>query len=136
MPVFFNMKWLLDMFIPNFTITKKIIHNKNTTIYEYVYGSRRYLTDTWPPNIRHNGFPIKSVKRDDGIDVTQNVLKFSGPMRNYVHPLGVCVMKKKVSIKCHQLGGLRFELKDCFEKYKGTVIVEDIFNGLKIIHVE
>jgi hypothetical protein len=135
MPVFFNMKWIIDMFIPNFTVTKKFKHQK-VTIYEYVYGSKRYLSDTWPPNIRHTGLPIKSVKRDDGVDVTENVLKFSGPMRNYVHSLGVCKITKKLGIKSHKFGGVRFELCDHIEKYTGYVIVKDILGGLKTIHIE
>lgn len=135
MSVFFNMKWLIDNFISNFTITKTFKHKK-TTIYEYVYGSKRYLTDVWPPNIRHHGFPIKSVIRDDGEDVTKNVLRFSGPMRNYVHPLGVCKMYKKLSVKYNKFGRIHFEFEDHIEDYTGTVTVQDILGGLKTVHIE
>lgn len=135
MHVLFNMRWLLDTFTPNFTITRQF-NTDNITIYEYVYGSKRYFTDIWPPNTRHKGFPIKKVIREDGVDVTVNVLKFSGPLRNYVNPLGTSIMKKGVSINCHNLG-LHFEIINKFDKYYiGTVNVTDIFGNLKIIHIE
>ena len=128
------MRWLIDTLLPNFTKTKTF-ECDDLVITEYIYGSKRYMTDVWPPNIRRGtGFPIKSVIRDDGIDVTQNVLKFSGPMKNYIHPLGVCIIKKRISIKIKNFG-IRFELVDYIEKFSGTVAVTDIFGQLRIVHV-
>lgn len=125
------MRWFIDTLLPNFTVTRRF-----DNITEYIYGSKRYLTDVWPPDTtRRPGFPIRSVIRDDGVDVTKNVLKFSGPMRNYVHPLGVCLIKKKISVKFQNFG-IRFELCDYLEMYSGTVYVTDIFGQLRTIHVE
>lgn len=128
------MRWLLDTFVPNFTVTRSFVH-EDKTIYEYVYSSKRYLTDTWPPKTNHFGFPIKKVIREDGKDVTENVLRFSGPKRNFVHNLGVCTIKKKIFTKFHNFG-IRITIEDYIEKYNGTVYVSDIFGGLKIIHIE
>lgn len=129
------MIWFIDTLLPNFTITRRF-ENDGVQITEYIYGSKRYLTDVWPPDkIRRIGFPIRSVIRDDGVDVTENVLKFSGPMRNHIHPLGVCLIKKRISIKIKNFG-IRFELVDYIERYYGTVQVTDIFGNLRIINVE
>ena len=127
------MMWLIDTFLPNFTKIRSF-KSDDVEITEYIYGSKRYFTDTWPPK-RGIGFPIKSVIRDDGIDVTKNVLSFSGPMRNLVHPLGVCNMTKRISVKFVNFG-IRFELIDYIERYSGTVTVIDIFGNLKTIRFD
>ena len=129
------MLWLIDTFLPNFTIIRTFESDDKTTIYEYIYGSQRYYTDLWPPNTRHVGFPIKSVVRHDGIDVTNGVLKFSGPLRNYVHPLGASIIKKRISVSFRNFG-LHVEVVDYIDKYSGTVSVKDIFDNLKIVHIE
>lgn len=129
MIVLFNMLWLVDTITPNFTITRRF----DNGIVEYVYSSKKYFTDVWPPKTC-TSFPIKSVIREDGVDVTRNVLKFSGPKRNYINPLGVQLIKKKVTWKYHNFG-IRFELGDYFEEYHGTITVTDIFGNIKIMHV-
>lgn len=129
------MRWLIDTLLPNFTKTKTF-ESDGVEITEYIYGSKRYLTDVWPPNIRSgSGFPIRSVIREDGVDVTQNVLKFSGPMKNHIHHLGVCIIKKRISVKIKNFG-IRFELVDYIERYYGSVKVTDIFGNIRIVFVK
>lgn len=127
------MRWLIDTFLPNFTKIRTF-ESDGDEITEYIYGSKRYLTDTWPPK-RGIGFPIKSVIREDGTDVTHNVLKFSGPMRNFVHHLGICEITKRIRIKFINFS-IRFELVDYIERYSGTVTVTDIFGNLKTIRFD
>lgn len=127
----FNMLWLIDAFSKNFTIIRKF----DNDITEYVYGSHRYFTDVWPPNLRHIGFPIRSAIRDDGEDVTKMVLKFAGPRKNFVHPLGASKIKKRVRISFRNFG-IRFEIVDRLEKYHGPVTVTDIFGNIRTVCVE
>lgn len=123
------MLWLIDALSKNFTIIRNF-----DGITEYVYGSHRYFTDVWPPNLRHIGFPIHSAVRDDGEDVTKMVLKFAGPRKNYVHPLSASKMKKRIRVSFHNFK-IRFEIVDRIEKYSGTVTVTDIFGNLRTVCV-
>jgi hypothetical protein len=133
MRVSFNMLLLFDAFMffkrKNFTVTKEF-NVGDVTVKEYIYNMSRYFTDVWPPNISAGqGFPIMSVIRDDdGTDVTKSVLKFSGPRKNYVHPLGTLKRKRYLKIACLGLsGGVRFSIEEKFIPYEGTVTVTDIF---------
>lgn len=114
----------------NFTIVREFeFCGKN--IKEYVYNLKRYWTDVWPPP-RGIGPPIKAVTRDsDGIDVTKNVLKFSGPMKNYINPLGLYKKSRKITIKYTELGGIRFSYEPVWEPYTGTVTVTDALGTIK-----
>lgn len=100
------------------------------TIKEYVYNLKRYWTDIWPPP-RGTGPPIKKVTRDsDGLDVTKSVIKFSGPMKNYVNPLGLCTKKRKFVIRCKNLG-LQISYENVWEPYKGSITVTDTLDTIK-----
>ena len=118
---------LFDIFMyfrkKNFTILKEFEYfSTGKIVKEYVYNMKKYLTDEWPPK-RGAGPTIKKVIRDlDGADVTKEVLKFSGPMKNYVNPLGTYVKKKKFSLRFINFG-IQFVYEDTFEPYDGTVTV-------------
>ena len=136
----FNM--LIDAFLntliffkrKNFTITKEFdFCGKN--IKEYVYNMKRYFTDVWPPQ-RGIGPPIKTVIRDsDGVDVTKNVLKFSGPMKNHVNPLSVYMKRKKIIIKYPEFGKIRISYEYIWEPYHGSLTITDTLGFKKMIHV-
>lgn len=140
MLVLFNMEKLFDVFMffkrKNFTVTREFKMGENVHIWEYTYNMSRYLTDVWPPNTSSSsGFPIKSVIReDDGSDVTENVLKFSGPRKNYVNPVSLFKKRgRKLVVKCIGWGKFRLEFVDTWEPYYGNVIVSDVFGFKKII---
>lgn len=113
----------------NFTIVREFeFCGKN--IKEYVYNLKRYWTDVWPPP-RGIGPPIKAVTRDsDGLDVTKNIIKFSGPMKNYINPLGLCTKKRKLVIQCKNLG-VHVSYEPVWEPYTGTITVTDALGTIK-----
>lgn len=133
----FNM-FIVDVIIffkrKNFTITREF-EFCGKKIKEYVYNMKRYFTDVWPP-ILGTGPPIKKVVRDsDGVDVTKNVIKFSGPMKNHLNPLGVYTKKRKMTLKYTEIGGIRISYEHVWEPYYGTVTVTDTLGFKKIVHV-
>ena len=115
----------------NFTILKEFEYfSTGKIVKEYVYNMKKYLTDEWPPK-RGTGPIIKKVIRDsDGADVTKEVLRFSGPMKNYVNPLGTYVKKKKFSLRFINFG-IQFMYEDILEPYEGTVTIIDSFGNKK-----
>jgi hypothetical protein len=124
----------------NFTVVKEFemggVHVK-----EYRYNMGKFLTDVWPPRLSAgSGFPIKSaVREDDGSDVTEMVLRFSGPRKNYVNPLSVFRRSKSAKIKLDlkTFGRIRVTLEDdVWEPYTGNVLVTDILGFKKVVHVE
>jgi hypothetical protein len=121
----------------NFTILKEFsmggVHVK-----EYRYNMRRFLTDVWPPKLSEGkGLPIRTaVREDDGSDVTEMVLRFSGPRKNYVNPVSVFRKKKKFRIDVQEFGKIRFVLEDTWIPYDGNVIVTDVMGFKKVIPVQ
>lgn len=107
----------------NFTVKKEFLLG-SSRIREYVYNMKRYLTDVWPPNLLAGGRepPICSVVRDDGVDITRRVMKFSGPRRNYIHPLSLHVIKKKPKIT-FKVFGVSVTLVDVPVPYEGSFTV-------------
>jgi hypothetical protein len=136
------MNFLLDVVVffkgKNFTILREFDIGGNVKVKEYRYNMGKFLTDVWPPNVSGgSGFPIKlAVRESDGLDVTETVLKFSGPKRNYVHPLSVCLKRKRVRLDYTTFGVLRVLFEDVWEPYIGNVIVTDILGLKKVVHVE
>jgi hypothetical protein len=120
----------------NFTILREFemggVHVK-----EYRYNLSKFLTDVWPPNVYGGcGPPIKSaIREEDGSDVTEMVLKFSGPKKNYVNPVSVFRKKKKIRMDYSKFGALCVTFKDEWEPYKGNVTVTDIFGVKKVVSV-
>jgi hypothetical protein len=119
----------------NFTVTREFKFG-NVVVKEYTYNMSRYYTDTWPPNIlAGTGFPIfKVVREDDGVDVTNQVLKFSGPRKNYVNPLSTCTYTNKVSIQCVNFG-IRIRIEKIWIPYTGNVIVTDILGRKRTLQI-
>lgn len=117
----------------NFTILREFeVCGKN--VKEYVYNMKSFLTDVWPPQ-RGTGPPIKKVTRDsDGVDVTKNVLKFSGPMKNYVNPLGLCINKRKLVVHCKNFG-VQLSYEPFLKLYDGTITVTDVLGFKKKVRV-
>lgn len=104
---------------------------------EYRYNLSKFLTDVWPPNILGGtGLPIKSaIREDDGSDVTEMVLRFSGPKKNYVNPVSVFRKKKKLKIDYGKFGVLRLVFEDEWEPYTGNIIVTDILGIKRVVRV-
>lgn len=131
--------WLFDAFVyfkrRNFTVTKEFKIG-DITVKEYTYNMSRYYTDTWPPNTSAgSGFPIAHVIREgDGADITQSVLKFSGPRKNYINPLSLCTRKKKIHVRFVNFG-VRVSLEDVWVSYTGELIVTDILGGRRTIQI-
>jgi hypothetical protein len=125
------MNMILFLKKPNFTIIRTFFIDGNKFT-EYIYNSKTYFTDVWPPNTSVRGTPIKSVIRDDGKDVTKMAIKFSGPRRCYIHPLSVCSFRKKLRMKYHNFG-VRLYFEDVSEKFKGSYVVTDILGTIKTI---
>jgi len=128
------MNFFLDALIffkrKNFTVLREFDIGENKRIKEYSYGSNTYLTDTWPPP-RGVGFPIKKVLLEDGEeDITNQALKFSGPMKNHVNVLALYKKKKRFVIRFVN-GGFKFTLEDYWEPREGTVIITDILDRVK-----
>lgn len=129
------MSWLFNkIFYKNFSILR-IFEIGENTIYEYVYNTKTYYSDTWPPNTSCRDYPIKTAVREDGKDVTETVIKFSGPRRNFVNPLSVNDFYNKLVINIKQFGRIRFEIKKFFTSYTGNVHVTDIFGNKKTIKI-
>jgi hypothetical protein len=123
----------------NFTILREFEMFNGVSVKEYRYNMGKFLTDVWPPNISGggSGFPIKSaVREDDGSDVTEMVLKFSGPKKNYVNPLSVFRKKKRIRVDYKKFGVFRIVIEDVWERYDGNVIVTDILGVKKVVPVE
>lgn len=117
----------------NFTIIREFDMGGGVVVKEYVYNLKRFLTDVWPP-LSGKGFPIKSAVRErDGTDVTEMVLKFSGPRKNYINPLSLSTKRKKVFIEYKNFGKLSIVYKDVWEPYEGNVIITDIMGVKKIV---
>lgn len=140
MRVSFNMlARLFDVFVyfkkRNFTVTKEFKIG-DVTVKEYTYNLSRYYTDTWPPNTSAGSLPIHSVIRDDdGLDVTKQVLKFSGPRKNYVNPLGTFTSKKKIHVNFVNLG-VQFKFEETWVPYTGKVTVTDILGGKRTLQID
>lgn len=134
------MNRLFDFFMyfkrRNFTVTREFKMG-DITVKEYTYNMKRYYTDTWPPNTSAGtGFPIMSVIREgDCKDVTNEVLKFSGPRKNYVNPLSLCTRKKRIHIRIINFG-IRVQLEDSWSPYEGDVTVIDILGGRRTIQID
>jgi hypothetical protein len=121
----------------NFTILKEF-EMGGVRVKEYRYNMGKFLTDVWPPKISSDaGMPIRSAFReDDGSDVTEMVLKFSGPRKNYVNPVSVFRRRRRFRLDYTTFGLVRFVLDETWYPYDGNVIVTDIFGFKKVIHVE
>ncbi len=127
------MLWLLNTFLyKNFTILRTF-EIGDVTIHEYVYNSKTYYSDVWPPDTSCRDFPISTVVREDGKNITEQVLKFSGPRRNYVNPISISDFYKRITINLKKFGRIRFEIKEFFKKYCGEVTVTNIFGSKKVI---
>lgn len=125
------MNFLLDVLIffkrKNFTIVREFDMG-DKSVKEYSYGSNTYFTDTWPPS-RGTGFPIKSVTFEND-DVTKQMLKFSGPMKNHVNILGL--YKKRMRFVTRFVdGGVSVRLQEFWEPREGTVTITDVLGGVK-----
>jgi hypothetical protein len=106
---------------------------------EYRYNMSRYLTDVWPPDLsRGSGFPIRSaIREDDGSDVTEMVLRFSGPRKNYVNPVSVARRKKRtLRMDARTFGRIRLVLEEQWEPYSGNVVITDALGFKKVIRIE
>lgn len=109
----------------------------DVSVKEYRYNMRRFLTDVWPPELSAGtGLPIRSaVREEDGSDVTEMVLKFSGPRKNYVNPVSVFRKKKRLRVKMHNFG-IRFVIEDTWVPYSGNVIVTDVMGFKKVVPIQ
>ena len=121
----------------NFTVLREF-ERCGVTIKEYRYNMGRFLTDVWPPNLSGgSGFPIRSaVREDDGSDVTEMVLRFSGPRKNYVNPVSVFHRKRRLRLDLGNFGRIRVVFEDTWEPYNGNVIVTDILGVKKVVPVQ
>jgi hypothetical protein len=121
------MNFLFDVFMAlrkkNFTVTKEFDYfSTGKIVKEYVYNMKKYLTDEWPPK-RGSGPQIKKVIRDsDGADITKEVLRFSGPMKNYINPLATYVKVRRFTFRFVRLG-IQISYEETLEPYEGTVTV-------------
>lgn len=118
----------------NFTILREFEYTDGVFVKEYVYNSKRFLTDVWPPKILLDGFvpPIQSAVRDDGTDVTETMIRFSGPMRNSVNPLGAYTKRKRLRLGFVGLFGIRLSTEDYWEPYEGTVTLTNAYGIKKV----
>lgn len=122
----------------NFTVTNEYDMGDGLIVKEYTYNLSKYLTDVWPPNLSSSsgGFPIRSaVREEDGSDVTERVLRFSGPRKNYVNPVSAYRKRRRIRVSFLGWGGIRISVADVWEKYTGNVIVTDIFGVKKTVPV-
>ena len=122
----------------NFTILREFEYTDGVLVKEYVYNSKRFLTDVWPPKILLDEFvpPIQSAVRDDGTDVTETMIRFSGPMRNRVNPLGAYTKRKRLRLGFVGLtGGIRLSTEDYWEPYEGSVTLTDAYGIKKVVPV-
>jgi len=110
----------------NFTVTREFEHC-GVKVYEYVYNFKRYLTDTWPPQIIFTKPSIRTVVTEDGRDVTQDVLRFAGPRKNIISPLSLVVFKWKVTFGLTRKG-FRMAIGKVPEVWHGQITVTDFFN--------
>lgn len=116
----------------NFTIVNEFDFG-NTRIKEYTYNKTTYYTDVWPPK-KGYGPTIKRVVRDlDGIDVTKNVLKFAGPMKNYINNFGVCMVKKRIIFTFSSWYKINISYGYVYEPYEGTITVTDTLGFKKVV---
>lgn len=120
----------------NFKVLKEF-RMGDVSVKEYRYNMRRFLTDVWPPELSAGtGLPIRSaVREEDGSDVTEMVLKFSGPRKNYVNPVSVFRKKKRLRVKMHNFG-IRFVIEDTWVPYSGNVIVTDVMGFKKVVPIQ
>jgi hypothetical protein len=141
-----SFKRVMDIFLStlvffkgkNFTITREF-EMCGVRVKEYRYNMSMYLTDVWPPNISSgSGFPIRSaIREDDGSDVTEMVLRFSGPRKNYVNPVSVARRKNRaLRMDASTFGRIRFVLEDTWEPYIGNVVITDTLGLKKVIRIE
>jgi hypothetical protein len=125
------MNKLLDLLLffkrKNFTITDTLDY-EGKEVYEYEYNFKKYLTDIWPPDTITRGPVIKSVIREDGVDVSGHVLQFAGPRKNVINPLGLVSYRRKLRIRFIWPGGIRISYKLVPVPFHGRVSVVDIFN--------
>jgi hypothetical protein len=125
------MNRLLDVILffktKNFTITD-VIDYDGKNVYEYEYNFKKYRTDVWPPDTVTRGPVIKSVIRHDGVDVSEHVLKFAGPRKNIVNPMGLVSYRRRFRIRFIWPGGISISYENVPEKFQGCVTVVDIFN--------
>ena len=118
----------------NFSIVRDFEMGE-ANVKEYRYNLKTFFTDVWPPP-NGIGMPIKSVTRDDdGTDVTDMVLRFSGPKRNYVNPVALFRKKKGLRVKFYGKG-VRITYGDVWEPYEGTATVTDIFGLKKTVQIQ
>jgi hypothetical protein len=125
------MNFLLDVLIffkrKNFTVLREFDVG-HFRVKEYSYGSNTYLTDVWPPAIG-TGSPINQAIFGEE-DVTKQVLKFSGPMKNHINALAIYKKKRRVMFRFVR-GGVRFSLEEFWEPRYGTVTVTDVLGSVK-----
>lgn len=121
----------------NFTVLREFTMG-GVHVKEYRYNMRRFLTDVWPPKLSEGkGLPIKTaVREDDGSDVTEMVLKFSGPRKNYVNPVSVFRKKKKLRVCIQNFGRIQFVIEDTWVPYEGNVIVTDVMGFKKTVPIQ
>jgi len=110
----------------NFLITNEFDHC-GVKVYEYTYNFKKYLTDTWPPQILFTVPPIREVITEDGMDVTRDVLRYAGPRKNIINPLSIVTFRWRWTIKFKR-GGIRISREKVPEKWHGKIIVTDFYN--------
>lgn len=121
----------------NFTVLREFEFSEGVFVKEYVYNSRHFLTDVWPPRLASGTttlLPIRSAVRDDGTDVTETMILFSGPKRNYINHLGAYTKKRRLMVKFVNFG-IRITLQDYWEPYEGNVTVTDVLGIKKVVSV-
>lgn len=128
---------LLDILLffkkKNFTRTREVDIGNGVVLTEYVYNMRKYFTDVWPPKMAGRDFPIRHAIREDGLDITTNILSFAGPMKNYINPIGAYTRRKKLSIEFVN-AGFRITFKEVWEPYRGVFVVTNTAGIKKVIH--
>jgi hypothetical protein len=141
------MDWILFFKHPNFKIIEMkrvdssgFINPTRTvrpnTIIRYVYNLRvlSYFYDgetefIWPPKFKQKGPPIEKVTRQDGTDITHQVLEFSGPRRNELVPFSFFLFKRKWKIRFKKPLGIKLSLEEFAEDGGNqTITVRNIFN--------
>jgi hypothetical protein len=141
------MDWILFFKQPNFKIIemKKVDSSgfmqitktpRPNTIIKYVYNlkSLSYFYDgttefRWPPVFGHRGPPIEKVTRQDGTDITKQVLEFSGPRKNEIVPFSFYLFKRKWKLRYKKPLGIKLSLEEYVEHNDDQpVTVWNIFN--------
>lgn len=119
----------------NFEILREFEFSEGIFVKEYVYNSRHFLTDVWPPPMEL-GFtlPIKSAVREDGTDVTETILRFSGPKRSHINPLGAYTKRRRLSVKYVNFG-IRVSFENYWEPYEGNVTITDVLGIKRVVSV-